>query len=69
MPYIRTLQLDDDKAMEDHFREILASPKSMNAPLSFADSSAAQMTSIEFGPSGEGVNEKTEEAKGEEQKG
>ena len=69
MPYMRALQLDDEKAMEDLFCEILASAKSTNAPLSFVDSSAAQMTSIESGTSGEGVNEKAEEAKGEEQKG
>ena len=64
--------MDDDKTMEDFFREILASPKSTNAPLlSVADSSATEMMNIEFcaGVSGGGVNEEVEEAKGEEQKG
>jgi hypothetical protein len=62
--------VDDDKAMEDLFREILASPKSTNAPmLSVADSSAAEMKSIGSGVSGEGVNEEVEGAKGEEQNG
>ena len=63
---------DDDKAMEleDLFREILASPKSTNAPmLSVADSSAAEMKRIGSGVSGEGVNEEAEGAKGEEEKG
>jgi hypothetical protein len=62
--------MDDDKAMEDFFREILASPKSTNAPLlSVADSSATEMMSIGSGVSGVGVNEEVEGAKGEEQKG
>jgi len=62
--------MDDDKAMEDLFREILASPKSTNAPLlSVADSSATEMMSIVSGVSGGGVNEEVEGAKGEEQKG
>ena len=58
--------MDDDKAMEDLFREILASPKSTNAPLlSVADSSAAEVM-FDSNVSGWGVNG---EAKGEEQKG
>ena len=62
--------MDDDKAMEDLFREILASPKSTNAPLlSVADSSAAEMMSVGSGASGGGVNEEVEGAKGEVQKG
>ena len=64
--------MDDDKAMEDLFREILASPKATNAPLlSAADSSATEMMNIGFesGMSGGGVNEEVEGAKGEEQKG
>jgi hypothetical protein len=64
--------MDDDKAMEDLFREILASPKSTNAPLlPVADSSATEMMNIEFGSvvSGGGLNEEVEGAKGEEQKG
>ena len=61
--------MDDDKAMEELFREILASPKSTNAPLlSAADSSATEMMSIGSGVSGGGVNEDVEGAKGEEQK-
>jgi hypothetical protein len=64
--------VDDDKAMEDLFREILASPKSTNPPLlPVADSSATEMMNIGFGSgvSGGGVNEEVEGAKGEEQKG
>ena len=64
--------MDDDKAMEDLFREILASPKSTNTPLlSVADSSATEMMNIAFGSgvSGGGVDEKVERAKGEEQNG
>ena len=56
----------DDKAMEDLFREILASPKATTAPLlSVADSSATEMMSIGSGASGGGVSEEVE-AKGEE---
>lgn len=51
--------------MEDLFREILASPKSTNAPLSVADSSAMEMMSIGFGS---GMSEEVEGAKSEEQK-
>ena len=61
--------MDDDKAMEDLFREILASPKSTNAPLlSVAGSSATEMMNIGFesGVNG-GVDEVVEGAKGEEQ--
>ena len=61
--------MDDDKAMEDLFREILASPKPTNAPLlSVADSSATEMMSIGSGVSGGGVDEEVQGAKGEEQK-
>jgi hypothetical protein len=58
--------MDDDKAMEDLFREILASPKSTNAPLlSVAGSSATEMMNIGFGGvSGGGGG--VEGAKGEE---
>ena len=62
---------DDDKAMEDLFREILASPKSTNAPLlSVAGSSATEMMNIGFGSGvgGGGVDGEVEGAKGEEQK-
>jgi len=59
--------MDDDKAMEDLFREILASPKPTTAPLlSVADSSATEMMSIGSGLSGGGVSEEVEGAKGEE---
>ena len=62
--------MDDDKAMEDLFREILASPKSTNAPLlSVAGSSATEMMNIGSGVGGGGVNEEVEGAKSEEQKG
>ena len=64
--------MDDDKTMEDFFREILASPKQTNAPLlCVANSSATEMMNIEFGSgvSGGGVNGEVEGAKGEEQKG
>ena len=57
-------------AMEDLFREILASPKSTNAPLlSVGGSSATEMMNIGFesGVSGGRVNEEVEETKGEEQ--
>jgi hypothetical protein len=48
--------MDDDKAMEDLFCEILASPKSTNAPLlSDADSSAMEMMSFRTVASGWGV--------------
>ncbi|KAF8800230.1 hypothetical protein BYT27DRAFT_7227531 [Phlegmacium glaucopus] len=58
----------DDKAMEDLFREILASPKSTNAPLlPFAGSSATEMMSIGFGPGvSEAVNEEREKEKEKE---
>ena len=59
--------MDDDKAMEDLFREILASPKPTTAPLlSVADSSATEMMSIGSGLSDRGVSEEVEGAKGEE---
>ena len=59
--------MEDDKTMEDLFREILASPKSTNAPLlSVADSSSTEMM---FGPgvSGEGVDEEVKGAEEEEE--
>ena len=65
--------MDDDKAMEDLFREILASPQSTSASLlPLAGSSASEMMSVGFGSgvSG-GVNEegeKVEGAQGEEKK-
>jgi hypothetical protein len=59
--------MDDDKTMEDLFREILASPKSTNTPLlCVADSSATEMM-FGSGVSGEGVDEKVKGAEGEEQ--
>ena len=59
--------MDDDKAMEDLFREILASPKPTTAPLlSVADSSATEMMSIGSDLSGGGVSEEVEGTKGEE---
>jgi hypothetical protein len=57
--------MDDDKTMEDLFREILASPKSTNAPLlSVADPSAAEVM-LNSSVSDWGVKG----AQGEEQKG
>ena len=63
--------MDDDKAMEDLFHEILVSPKSTNVPLLPAESSATETINIGSGSgvSGGGVNEEVEGAKGEEQKG
>ena len=57
--------MDDDKAMEDLFREILASPKPATAPLlSVADSCSTEMMSI-GSVGGSEVSEEME-AKGEE---
>ena len=63
--------MDDDKAMEDLFHEILVSPKSTKMPLLPTESSATETINIGSGSgvSGGGVNEEVEGAKGEEQKG
>ena len=55
--------MDDDKAKEDLFCEILASLKLTNVPLlSIVDSSATEMMSIGSGVSG-GVEAEEEEGK------